>query len=194
MDIRNPATEAVLLDALGTLVELEPPWVHLRDSVPREIPDDSLERAVRVEMAYYKEHAAEGRDEESLADLRRRCAEVLSRELGAEVSADVLVAAVRVRPYPDADQALATLGERGVRRIVVSNWDVSLGGVLQRCGLAPRLDGSVSSAAAGAAKPDPAIFRRALALARCAAEAALHVGDTPEDDLAGAEADRKSVV
>jgi putative hydrolase of the HAD superfamily len=75
-----------------------------------------------------------------------------------------------------------------VRRVVVSNWDISLGGVLCRSGLASRLDGWVSSAAARAAKPDPAIFRRALELAGCEPAAALHVGDTPEDDRAGAEA------
>jgi putative hydrolase of the HAD superfamily len=188
MQIRNPATEAVFLDALGTLVELEPPWVHLRGSVPAEISDERLVRAVQVEMAYYKQHAHEGRDEQSLADLRRRCAEILSRELGVEVSAETLVAAVRVRPYGDAEDALAALGERGVRRIVVSNWDVSLGGVLERCGLSSRLDGWVSSAGAGATKPDPAIFRSALELAQCEPEAALHVGDTPEDDQAGARA------
>ena len=69
---------AVFLDALGTLVELEPPWVTLRDRVPGEISDERLEEALRAEMAYYREHAQEGRDEASLADLRRRCATIVS--------------------------------------------------------------------------------------------------------------------
>ena len=81
-------TKAVFLDALGTLVELEPPWISLRDRVPEEIADERLVAALRVEMAFYKEHAHEGRDAESLADLRRRCAELLSSELGVEVSVD----------------------------------------------------------------------------------------------------------
>jgi HAD superfamily hydrolase (TIGR01509 family) len=46
----------------------------------------------------------------------------------------------------------------------------------------------VTSAGAGARKPDPEIFRRALELAGCAPEEALHVGDTPEEDAAGARA------
>jgi putative hydrolase of the HAD superfamily len=188
MTPRKPATEAVLLDALGTLIELEPPWIHLRESVPPGIPDERLVAAVRAEMAYYKQHAAEGRDRESLADLRRRCAEVLSRELRAEVSPEALVAAIRLRPYPDVAEALEALAGRGVKRIVVSNWDCSLGEVLERCGLAARLDGWVSSAEAGASKPDPAIFERALELAGCAPAAALHVGDTPEEDAKGAAA------
>ena len=41
---------------------------------------------------------------------------------------------------------------------------------------------------AGARKPDPAIFAPALELARCGPEEALHVGDTPEEDVAGASA------
>ena len=74
-------TRAVFLDALGTLVELEPPWVGLRERVPDEISDERLVAAVKAEMAYYREHAHEGRDPDSLADLRERCAELISREL-----------------------------------------------------------------------------------------------------------------
>ena len=39
---------------------------------------------------------------------------------------------------------------------------------------------------AGARKPAPEIFRRALALAGAAAGEALHVGDSVEEDVAGA--------
>ena len=57
--------------------------------------------------------------------------------------------------------------------------------MLERCGLATGLDGVVTSAEAGARKPDPAIFAAALELAGCPAEA-LHVGDTAAEDVAGA--------
>lgn len=185
---RDFTTRAVFLDALGTLVELEPPWVHLREVVPDDVPEQKLVEAVRAEMAYYREHADEGRDEESLADLRGRCAELLSSELGAAVSVGELVAAVRMGAYPDAEPALRGLRDRGLRLVVVSNWDCSLGRVLERCGLAELLDGAVSSAEAGSRKPDPAIFERALELAGCEADEALHVGDTPEEDVEGARA------
>ena len=49
-------------------------------------------------------------------------------------------------------------------------------------------ESAVSSAAAGARKPDPAIFEPALELAGCAPEEALHVGDTVEEDVEGARA------
>ncbi len=55
-----------------------------------------------------------------------------------------------------------------------------------RVGLSPYLDGIVTSAEVGARKPDPAIFERALALAGVPASTAMHVGDKPADDVAGA--------
>jgi 2-haloalkanoic acid dehalogenase type II len=179
---------AVFLDALGTLVELEPPWLSLRDRVPETVSDESLERALRVEMAYYREHAHEGRDEASLADLRERCAALVSDQLGVEISADQLVDAIHFDAYPDAVPALTELRERGQRLVAVSNWDCSLPAVLERCGLGGLLDGVVSSAAARARKPDPAIFQQALELAGVGPDQALHVGDTPEEDVEGARA------
>ena len=50
------------------------------------------------------------------------------------------------------------------------------------------LDGVVTSAAVGARKPDPAMFEAALEIAGCSADEALHVGDTPAEDVAGAQA------
>jgi putative hydrolase of the HAD superfamily len=181
-------TRAVFLDALGTLVELEPPWVSLRERIPAEVSDERLVAAVRAEMDYYREHAHEGRDPDSLADLRERCARLISRELEVEVSAGQLVESVRMSAYPDAVPALTALRGRGLRLVAVSNWDCSLGTVLARCGLVELLDGAISSAEAGAPKPDPAIFTAALELVGCAPAEALHVGDTREEDVVGARA------
>jgi putative hydrolase of the HAD superfamily len=181
-------TRAVFLDALGTLVELEPPWLSLRDRVTAEVSDQRLEEALRAEMAYYRDHAQEGRDEASLANLRERCAAIVSEKLGTEIRVDELVEAIRFDVYPDAVPTLRELHERGLRVVAVSNWDCSLPAVLGRCGLGGLLDGAVSSAVAGARKPDPAIFRQALELAGCGPEEALHVGDTAEEDVEGARA------
>jgi putative hydrolase of the HAD superfamily len=180
-------TRCVLLDALGTLVELEPPWTHLGEELGIEA-DERLVAAVRAEMRYYREHSDEGRDAPTLAELRHRCAEILSRELGRDVSVEQMMAAIRFRAYPDAAPSLVELGAQGLRLVCVSNWDFSLPEVLARCGLADLLDGVVTSAGVGARKPDPRIFEAALDLAGCAAADSLHVGDTPEDDLEGARA------
>jgi putative hydrolase of the HAD superfamily len=169
------------VDALGTLVELEPPWMHLAAALGTE-PDERMAAAVRAEMAYYKAHSHEGTDVDALAELRARCATVLSRELGRDVAVDTMMEAIRFRPFEDAAPALAELRSRGLSLVCVSNWDISLADVLERCGLGDAVDAVVSSAAAGARKPDPSIFRPALEAAGCEPAEALHVGDTPEED------------
>jgi putative hydrolase of the HAD superfamily len=181
----TPSTKAVLLDALGTLVELEPPLARLAEAVGDEAPRRRVERAMRAEMAYYRAHSHEGRDAASLADLRARSADLLSRELGVDIGVETMMSAIRFRAYPDAAPALAELRRRGLRLVCVSNWDCSLPEVLAEVGLGDALDDILASAVAGARKPDPAIFELAVARAGCDPVA---VGDTPEEDVAGAGA------
>ena len=180
-------TRAVFLDALGTLVELEPPWIHLAAELGEE-PTTRFERAFRAEMSYYREHAIEARDQAALAKLRERCAALLSGELEREISVATMMAAIRFRPFADAEPALRDLRSRGLELVCVSNWDVALPQVLEHCGLERHLDAVVTSAEVGAAKPDRAIFETALARCGCAAGEALHVGDTPAEDVEGARA------
>ena len=148
-------------------------------------PDERVVAAVRKEMDYYAAHAHEGTDEEALADLRARCAALLSRELDREVDVEQMMRLIRFRAYPDAPPALAALHERGLALVCVSNWDVSLPQVLDRCGLGGAVDGVVTSADGRRARLGDLRPRRA---AGCAPSEALHVGDRPEEDLAGAEA------
>jgi putative hydrolase of the HAD superfamily len=183
-----PATRLVTIDGLGTLVALEPPWLHLDERLADGVSAAQIEAAFRAEMAYYREHAHEGRDAASLAELRARCARVLSERLDREVPVATMMEAIRFRAYPDAVPALRDLRARGIAAVCVSNWDISLADVLMRVGLAGLLDGVVSSAAARARKPDPAIFRPALELTGAEASETLHVGDTPGEDLAAARA------
>ncbi len=179
-------TEAVLLDALGTLVELEPPWPRLARTLGVE--EDRVRPAMLAEMAHYRDHAHEAVDAASLARLRAACAELVEGELGVAVSAETLMSAIRFRAYDDVVPALADLRRRGLRLVCVSNWDYALPEVLERCELAEHLDGVITSAGAGARKPDPSIFAAGLELAGCGPEAALHVGDSAAEDIAGARA------
>ena len=100
----------------------------------------------------------------------------------------MLLDSIRFAPFPDAAPTLAELREAGFRLAAVSNWDCSLRSVLAEVGLAGALDAVVVSAEAGAAKPDPAIYRAALAKIRCGSGEALFVGDSLQTDVAGAEA------
>jgi putative hydrolase of the HAD superfamily len=194
-------SRAVLLDALGTLVVLEPPAPLLRAQLAAryavEVSLESATAAIAAEIAYYRAHLQEGGDADSLSELRLRCAQALRDALPTEAQARLpdsrrlvaaLLASLRFDPFPDALTALPKLRARGVRVVVVSNWDVSLHEVLARVGLAASVDAIVTSAGTGTRKPEPAIFTRALELAGAAAEQAIHVGDSPDEDVAGARA------
>lgn len=178
---------AVFIDALGTLLRLEPPWEAIDPAAVAGLPAARVRAAFAAEMAYYRDHSDEGSDRERLAELRRRCAAILSRELGREIGVETMMAAIRFTPFADAAPALRDLRGRGLRLICVSNWDCSLPEVLERTGLAPLLDGVVASATAGARKPAGAIFGPALELAGCGPHEALHVGDS-DVDVEAAEA------
>jgi putative hydrolase of the HAD superfamily len=189
---------AVLLDALGTLVELPPPAPALVEELRArgvEISEAEAAAAVRAEIAFYRAHLDTASDADGLAALRARCTEVLRAELpgqarglpAAELQA-ALLASLRFRPYPEVPAALQALRARGARLVVVSNWDVSLHEVLAATGLATLVDGAIASAELGRAKPDPAPLRAGLELAGVRPEQALHVGDSVEHDVAGARA------
>ena len=148
---------------------------------------------MKAEIAYYRAHLGQGRDQAGLAALRRACAEVLRDALARPdvdlgVLTDTLLAAIRFEPFPDTVPALEALRGAGIRVVAASNWDVSLHEQLAATGLTPLLDGALSSAEVGAPKPDPEIFTRALALAGARPEEALHVGDDVEADVGGARA------
>jgi putative hydrolase of the HAD superfamily len=185
---------AVLLDALGTLVELQPPAPRLRSLLAVEGIELSEERAAHgfeAEIAYYLEHHLEGRDAASLEDLRDRCATVLRDALElpglSQASARrALLGALAFEPYPEVASVLRELRAAGVRLVVVSNWDCALPGWLAAAGLLELVDGVVTSAEVGAAKPDPAIFSMGLQLAAVTAGEAIHVGDSLEQDVEGA--------
>jgi putative hydrolase of the HAD superfamily len=86
---------------------------------------------------------------------------------------------------------LETLRERGYKLALVSNaFDPPdlLHRDLENLGVAERLDAALFSSELGARKPDPRIFREALARLDVAPERALFVGDTLATDIAGAAA------
>src|SRR3954454_690547 len=189
------STSAVLLDSLGTLVSMERPAPHLRRELLErtgiDVGEEAAERAVGAEISYYMEHQLEGSDPAALDDLRDRCATVMSDALGIDgldhaTARAAMMAALHFSAFPDAPAALETLRREGVRLVVASNWDCSLPDVLEGAGLAPLVDGVVTSATVGATKPDARLFQRALEVAGSRPEEAVHVGDSLENDVAGA--------
>lgn len=185
--MRLAELDAVTIDAYGTLVRLLDPVPALREGLAAlgvQCDADAVARAFGKEAAYYRERSFEGRDEKSLYDLRRRCVTIILDELDSDLApeafVDNFVAAMRFELLPDAHAALEALRRRGLAIAIVSNWDYGLTQRLQDLGLGDVT--VVSSAAAGAPKPDPAVFTRALELLRVLPERALHVGDSDADE------------
>lgn len=186
--------EAVLLDAFGTLLHLDDPAPRLGAllaAAGHPHPPDRVAAALAQEIAFYRRNLQRGHDRASLAALRLQCAGVLAEALGDDVPprsrlAEILVDALRFTLAPDALAALDALDRAGVGLAVVSNWDCSLPDVLAELGVADRFAIVCASAAVGAAKPDPAIFLHALGHLGVAPARALHCGDSPDADCAGA--------
>jgi putative hydrolase of the HAD superfamily len=185
---------AVLLDALGTLVELRPPGPRLRALLAErgfQVSEQRAAAAFAAEISYYLQHNLEGSDRERLDDLRDRCAETMMAalelpDLDHATAREVMLGSLEFVPFPDVLPALSAL--RDHRLVVVSNWDCSLADWLGPAGLLEHVDAVVTSAEVGAAKPDRAIFVRALELARARPGASVHVGDSLQNDVAGARA------
>ncbi len=176
--------DAVTLDAFGTLVELDDHVERLRAALAAagvERDATAVEDAFEHEVRHYSAHKCEARDAGSLAALRSDCARIFVERLAADLDfTDAFVEAIAFRPLPGVVDAVATLRAHGLALAVVSNWDCSLPGHLDRAGI--RVDAVVTCAEARAAKPDPAIFRTALARLGVTAGRTLHVGDQLEDE------------
>jgi putative hydrolase of the HAD superfamily len=87
----------------------------------------------------------------------------------------------------EAAPLLASLKERGYTLGVISNFDYRVYGILDGLGLGSYFDSVTISSEAGFAKPAPEIFHRALGHHSVAPAEALHVGDSEQMDIAGAE-------
>jgi FMN phosphatase YigB (HAD superfamily) len=185
--MRPADLDAVTIDAYGTLVELADPVPALTDGLRAlgvECDSATVRRAFAKEVAYYREHSHEGRDDATLYELRRDCVAVILGELDSDLDpgsfVEGFVDAMRFELLPRAREAVERLRRLGLELVVVSNWDVGLRDHLLGVGL----DGVavVTSAEVGAPKPDPAVFLLALDRLGVRPERALHVGDSEADE------------
>ena len=88
--------------------------------------------------------------------------------------------------YEDTLPVLASLREHGLKIGLVSNTGRVVEGFVSHHAL--DVDAAVGSGTHGKSKPHPAIFLAALDALDVGAEEAAMVGDSPEDDIAGAVA------
>ncbi len=96
------------------------------------------------------------------------------------------------RPVDGAAEVLAHVRARGLRVALICNTGRTPGRVLRvildRLGIAGHIESFCFSDELGICKPDPEIFRRALEPLGVRPDEAIHVGDRPDLDLAGARA------
>ncbi|MBK8181265.1 MAG: HAD family hydrolase [Planctomycetes bacterium] len=191
---------ALLLDAGGTLLTEEP---------AREViyADHARARGLEVSPARMKEcmgraHAAlpqvlDGHFRYSLPWFERFIDHIFAGQLGlpaGEVPAlrrELFAAFADPRSFrllPGAALLLEQASARGLPMALVSNWSPAMEGVLDGLGVSRHFSTRLISALEGVEKPDPEIFRRALARLNVPAAQALHVGNEPVQDVLGASA------
>lgn len=84
--------------------------------------------------------------------------------------------------------ALARLLGAGIHVSVISNSEGALPALFEKVGLAPFIAHVIDSHHEGVRKPDPELFRRALARTGQSAETSIYLGDIPGVDVVGANA------
>lgn len=193
-------TKAILFDAGGTLFRPFPSVGHYYSTVAAKhgcrVGVDEVEAAFR---RVWSEH-------DGIGDLRSHSDEKIEKEFWRKIVTAVfkdfqglkafdpffdelhdLFAEPRVwKLYPEVEEVLRSLQKKKFILGMVSNWDSRLLKLCEGLGIDRYFDFKVISAVFGAAKPNPKIFEEALKQANVPAHAAIHVGDSLEDDVRGA--------
>lgn len=93
-------------------------------------------------------------------------------------------------PVAGVKELLADLSSAGVRQGIISNWPPSLRAFLDHHGFDEyfEFDAILGSGEEGIAKPDPAIFERALARLDADPGRCVYIGNNPEHDIVPARA------
>jgi putative hydrolase of the HAD superfamily len=89
--------------------------------------------------------------------------------------------------YPETERVLTQLRNQGFELGIVSNFDSRLFAVLRGLGIESFFDTVTISSLAQAAKPAPKIFEVALEKHAVDPEEAVHIGDSLQDDVEGAQ-------
>ena len=90
-------------------------------------------------------------------------------------------------PYPDAEDVLRYLCRQGYKVGVIANQSPGTAKRLEKWGLLQYIDVVAASAEIGVAKPDRAIFDKALEMVGCAAQDAVMIGDRLDNDISPAK-------
>jgi len=135
------------------------------------------------------------RTEEQENDYHRAMIPELLRAVGVRFPTDALILRLLETlhqysawwsMYPETLPVLEKLKQAGLKLGVLANWEPSLRRFLAEFELESYFDLILPAMEAGVAKPDPLLFHRALKGLGVRPEAALHVGPSIHEDVAGA--------
>lgn len=88
--------------------------------------------------------------------------------------------------FPETVEVLGLLRKKGYSLGMITNFDTRVYEVARALGIFPLLDSMTLSSEAGAPKPEPLIFKKAVETHRVKPAEAIHVGDSLSDDVGGA--------
>ncbi len=94
----------------------------------------------------------------------------------------------RWKPEPTAAKTLETLRQRGYTTALLTNWDQRVRRVVAETGFSDRFDHLFVSSEIGHEKPVPEIFEHCQKALGLAPEQILHIGDSLQHDIEGAQA------
>ncbi len=205
MSVQHDSPKAVLLDVGGTLIESRPsPAAIYADVLSRrgeavtEAEVTPVFKEVWTELTLEhppgldRYHHLKGGEWEWWGAFLRRVLDRLGHRAPWEpVLAELFEAFADPalwHVFPEVREVLGELRRRGFRLAVVSNWDSRLPDLLADLGLADYFEHLLVSAIEGVEKPATEIFHRAAHRLGVTSADCLHVGDSPLDDVRGAEA------
>jgi putative hydrolase of the HAD superfamily len=161
-------------------------YAWLRDAAPAVCERFDADELIRERTAFMR--AAPEHERHDLTGLRKRWLRELATTCGCcpdHLSGEGFrvfwEARNEVTPYPEAEDVLNTL-RKHFRLGAISNGNADV----FRTPLGRHFDFAVAAGEAGAAKPDPLIYRHARERAGAKPDAILHVGDDSTADVLGA--------
>jgi HAD superfamily hydrolase (TIGR01509 family) len=174
---------AVLLDVDGTLVDSNDAhasaWVDVLRDAGYGVAFDQVRRLIgKGGDKLLPEVTGLAKDSPEGKKISRRRAEVFRAKY-----------LLNLRPFPRARDLLERMNRDGLRLVAATSAEEQeMNALLQITGGAEYFDRTTSSSDARHSKPDPDIVEAALRKARCRADEAVMLGDTPYDVEAAAAA------
>jgi putative hydrolase of the HAD superfamily len=195
---------AVFFDWYNTLAQYEPPREQLQSQALQEFGINAspreLERGLLIADRNYFEESARSpireRSTEEQGMIYIQYQKTVLSEAGVNVPEELILkimdrlqqlyGGLTFAIFDDVLSTLKELKEQNFTMGLLTNLPSGIDSICENLGVKPYLDFIVTSAEAGADKPNPAIFRLALERAGVNSTEAVHVGDQYHLDIIGA--------